>query len=111
NDKQRGKIFRHLASRLFQSFENPSLHTSPTHACNLLTIHLAEAGSSIEGCEPETTKLKEMLSEFFTLRKFTNTVNGLPKCGTDLPGHPLQDISSAVVTGEAIRVIKKLKLR
>ncbi len=111
NDKQRGKIFRQLASRLLRSFENPPHAASPAHSCNLMAIHLAEAGSTIEGCEGETAKLKEILSEFFTLRAFTNTVNGLPKCGTDIPASSSQDISSAVVIGEAIRVIKKLKLR
>jgi predicted glycogen debranching enzyme len=111
NEKQRGKVFRQLASRLLRNLQNPTLHTSPTHVCNLMAIHLAEAGSTIEGCEAETENLKEVISELFTLRKFTDTVDGLPKCGIGIPVHTPRDISSALVTGEAIRVVKKLKLR
>ncbi len=111
NDRQRELIFRQLASRVLASYDKPSLHDLPAHTCNLMTIYLVEAGSAIESCNEETAKLKEILVRLFMLYEFTNSVSGLPGCGSDLTEHSPRDISSAVVTGEAIRIIKKLKLR
>ena len=108
---QREKIFRLLAAQLFDSLRTPSLHAEPDHACNLTAIYLAEAGSSLPSCEEETEKLRDMLIKLFTLREFTECVNGLPTCGVSENEHYPRDISAAVVAGESIRIIRKLKFR
>ncbi len=109
--EEKEKIFRNLARRLLDSLAKPELHTDPGHACNLMAIRLFESGSGKEPLKAEAAKLKEMLTELFTLHGYTNCVNGLPRCGVDsIEQHPC-DLSSSVVTGEAIRIIKGLKLR
>ena len=110
-DEQKEKLFRELSSRLLGSLDKPELHTGQGHACNLMAIYLAEYGSSMESCKEEAAKLKEILTEIFTLHGYTNCVDGLPRCGVDTTEHHPQDISTSLVTGEAIRLIKKLKLR
>ncbi len=110
-DEQKEKLWRYLSSRLLDSLDKRELHTGPGHACNLMAIYLAESGSYMDSCREEAAKLKEILTEMFTLHGFTNCVNGLPRCGIDATEHYPQDISTSLVTGEAIRVIKKLKLR
>ena len=110
-DKQKEKLFKDLSTRLLDSLGKPELHTGSGHACNLMAIYLTESGSSMDSCKEETAKLKDMLTELFTLHRYTNCVDGLPKCGIDATEHHPQDISTSVLTGEAIRIIKKLKLR
>lgn len=111
SEQQRETIFKQLTIRFLSSLNDPGLHSAPGHACNLMAIYLAEAGSGMDSCKEETLELKGILTEMFTLHGFTNCVNGLPKCGIDLTEHNPQDLSSSIVTGEAIRIIKKLKLR
>ncbi len=109
--KQKEIVFRNISSRFLESLGGQHLHAMPGHSCNLLIIYLAEAGSAFEAFNEENMKLRELLTQLLTLREFSNCVDGLPRCGLDLSeGHP-QDVSSAVVVGEAIRVIKKLKLK
>lgn len=108
---QKEKIFRKLAHRLLDSFGDHAQHALPGHSCNLMAIRLYEAGTGNESCKEETVRLKEILTELFTLHGYTNCVNGLPRCGVDSTEHHPGDISCSVVTGEAIRLIKRLKLR
>ena len=110
-ERQKEEVFRRLSSRLLDSLGKPELHAGPGHACNLMAIYLTESGSTFDSCAEETAKLREVLTELLTLHEFTNCVNGLPRCGIHHAGHYPRDVSTSVVTGEAIRVIKKLKLR
>lgn len=109
--EQREKIFRQLAPRLSRTFDTSSPHSKPDHACNLTAIYLVEAGNSLTVCKQDTLIIREKLTRLFTLHEFTNCVDGLPRCSIVGSTHIPLDISSSVVTGEAIRVIKKLRFR
>ncbi len=109
--EQREKVYRQLAPQLMRMFETTSLHSSPGHECNLAAIYLAEAGNSLTSCKEETLEIREKLTQLFTLHEFTNCVDGLPLCSAGGDGPFPTDVSSSVMTGEAIRVIKKLRFR
>ena len=111
NARQREEIFKSLVTQFLDSYGKPHPHSVPAHACNLMAIYLAEAGAMLESHRDETSKLGELLTELFTLHDFTNCLNGLPRCTLDPTESNPQDLSSSVVTAEAIRVIKKLKFR
>jgi predicted glycogen debranching enzyme len=108
---QRRSVFKSLCARFLDSISKPHKHAIPSHSCNLLLIYLTEAGSGIEACEEETARLKEMVSRLLTIQEYTNCVDGIPRCGLDLTEHNPQDLSSSIVTGEAIRIIQRLKLK
>lgn len=107
---QREKIFRQLVPRLLESLQKQTLHVGSGHGCNLTALYLAEAGSTMVNCKEETAGLKDVLVQLFTMRDFTSCVNGLPMCGYGQNEHNPQDLCSSVVAGEAIRIIKKLKM-
>jgi predicted glycogen debranching enzyme len=110
SEEQKTKICQKLVSRFSESYESNDAHNSPQHSCNLVAIYLLEASRQLKDCEKESGDMKWYTEKMLTLQGFTNCVNGLPKCGSSAFRYD-QDISSAVVAGEAVRLIKKLKLR
>lgn len=111
SEEQRTMVCKTLVSKFLDSFNNHSIHNSPDHACNLVAIYLTEASSEIKDCESEFGHMKWYVMKLFGLQGFTNCVSGLPKCGTGVLEHYPRDLSSSVMAGEAIRLIKKLKLK
>ncbi len=106
NEEQRSKVCRILVGRFMATYEDQHTHEMPNHDCNLVAIYLTEASSKMKDCRDEFGKMKEFVRKLLTLERFTNCTSGLPKCGNDkIERHP-QDLSSAVVVGEAIRLIK-----
>ncbi len=110
NEEQKAKICRMLVTKFLDSYANKGTHVSPHHSCNLAAMYLLEASSQLNGCEKEFGSMKWYIEKLFTLQEFTICVDGLPKCGNSAFEYP-QNISSSMVTAEAIRLIKKLKLR
>ncbi|MFZ1081340.1 MAG: glycogen debranching enzyme N-terminal domain-containing protein [Candidatus Kryptoniota bacterium] len=111
DEEQRSKVCKILVAKFLDSFGNHSAHNSPHHACNLAAIYLTEASSQMKDCERELGSMKWYIKKLLSLEEFTNCVDGLPKCGNVGFGRNLQDISSAVVAGEAIRLVKKLQMK
>lgn len=109
-EEERTKICQVLVSKFLEFYGNKDAHNSPDHACNLAAIYLAEASRQVRGCEKEFGNMKWYIEKLLAQQGFTDCVNGLPKCGSFAFQHS-QDISSSVVTAEAIRLIKKLKLK
>ncbi len=111
NEAQRSKLCKILTSKFFRTVDSQSAHESPNHACNLVAIYLTEATSQLKDCADEFERLKEFLEKLLGLQDYTNCVSGLPKCGKDATEHYPQNLSSSVMAGEAIRIVKKLKLK
>jgi len=110
DEEEKTKICRLLVSKFSESYGNRDAHKSPRHACNLAAIYLLEASRQLKGCEREVGNMKWFVEKLFGMEDFTNCLDGLPKCGNGTSALA-QDISSSLVTAEAIRLIKKLKLR
>jgi hypothetical protein len=110
-ESQRTIICKTLAKKFLNSYSNPKSHSSPHHACNLVAIYLTEASSQLGDCAQEFSNMKWYIKKLLSLEDFTNCINGLPECGAT--GHVPNrvDVSSAVVVGEAIRIVKELKLK
>ncbi len=109
-EEERTKICRVLVSKFLELYGNKDAHKSPGHACNLAALYLLEASRQVKGCEKEFGDMKWYIDKLLPLQGFTNCVNGLPKCGSSSVNRQ-EDISSSVVTAEAIRLVKKLKLK
>ena len=109
-EEEKTKLCRVLVSRFVELYGNNNAHKSPGHSCNLAALYLFEASRQLKDCEKEFGSMKWYIEKLLALQGFGNCVNGLPKCGGSTPECP-QDISSSLVTAEAIRLIKKLKLR
>jgi glycogen debranching enzyme len=106
-EEEKTKICRILVSKFLGLFGNTDAHSCPDHSCNLAAIYLLEASRQLKGCKKQSGDIKRYIEKLLALQSFTNCVDGLPRCGAV---EHSQDISSSVVTAEAIRVIKKLKL-
>ncbi len=111
NEQQREMVFKQLYARFIGSLETPASHTDISHDCNLLGVYLAEGGSLLPNCQEQTKRLKEFITDLAALHGYTTTVNALSTCGLNEVESSGGNISSAVVTGETIRVIKRLKLK
>ncbi|MCL5268750.1 MAG: glycogen debranching enzyme N-terminal domain-containing protein [Bacteroidetes bacterium] len=109
-EEQRSKVCKALVRRFLHNYADERTHEAPNHDCNLAAIYLTESSSQLEGCKEEYEKMKEFVGGLLRLERFSNCVSGLPKCGNDRAERRPQDISSSVVVGESIRLIKKLKL-
>ncbi len=107
---QKSKVCAKLVPRFLNSFENEVGHSLEGHACNLTALYLLEAASQAESCKEEFADMKHFADKLLTLQGFTNCVNSLPKCPNSGSGITL-DMSSALVTAEAIRLVKKLNLK
>lgn len=111
DEEQRSRICRALVSRFFDLYGDQSSHDSSHHSCNVEALYLLEASSQLKGCEKEVGNMKWYIEKLFAQKEFTNCVNGIPKCGYAGFGQSRRDISSAIAVGEAIRLIKKLRLK
>ncbi len=111
DEEQKSKVCRALVSRFFDLYGDQSSHDSSHHSCNLDALYLLEASSHLKGCEKEVGNMRWYIDKLFAQKEFTNCVNGIPKCGYTGVGQSRRDISSAIAVGEAIRLIKKLKLK
>lgn len=107
NEEQGARVCKILVDRYLETYEDQHTHELPNHNCNLVAIYLTEASSKIKGCREEFAKMKGFVRKLLTLEEFTNCTSGLPKCGNDTTERHPQDLSSAVVVGEAIRLIKR----
>ena len=110
-EEEKARACRILVGEFLASSSDEKAHDSPGHACNLVALYLAEACSGLKECESEFMQMKVIVEPLLSLAGGTNCVNGLPKCGNDMMEHYPKDLSSAVVAGEAIRIVKKLKLK
>jgi predicted glycogen debranching enzyme len=110
NEEQKTRVCRVLVSKFLDFYGNKDAHRSPNHACNLAAIYLLEASRQVKDCEKEFGNMRWYIEKLLALQEFTSCVDGLPKCGSSAFEHS-QDVSSSMVTTEAIRLIKKLKLK
>ena len=108
---QLSRICKILTTKFLKSVGTQSTHDLSHHSCNLVAIYLTEATSQLRDCTDEFERLKEFLEKFIGLQDYTNCVSGLPKCGNNATEHYPQNLSSAIMAGEAIRVVRKLKLK
>jgi len=110
DEENKIKVCQVLVSKFLEFYGNKNAHRSTDHACNLAAIYLLEASRQVKRCEKEFGNMKWYIEKLLAQQGFTDYVNSLPKCGSSAMERP-QDISSSVVTAEAIRLIKKLKLK
>ncbi len=111
SDEQSSTVCRALVDRFLRNFEDEHTHSVPGHSCNLAAIYLTEASGRMKTCGKEFKKMDAFVRGLLRLERFSDCVNGLPKCGNDRADRTPQDISSAVVVAEAIRLIGKLNLQ
>ncbi len=111
NEGQRTLVCKSLVSKFLDSLDSHSIHDSLHHECNLVAMYLTEACNEVKDCEGEFGHLKWYIVKLFGLQEFTNCVSGLPKCGMSVIERYPRNLSSSVMAGEAIRLIKKLKLK
>ncbi len=108
--EERSTVCKALVRRFLDTFGDERAHEIPDHSCNLAAIYLTESSSQSDGCGEELKKMKDLVGGLLRLDRMSNCVSGLPKCGNDRAERHPQDISSATVVGEAIRLIKKINL-
>ncbi len=111
SELQKTKICKAMASRFIHGFDSGAQPPASDSSCNLAIVYLAEATGDLKECAEEFNLLKGILEKLFTGQAYTDCLNGFPKCWSQTKSADPQNISSSVMAGEAIRLIKKFKLK
>lgn len=111
DEDQQVAISRNLVEIFLQTRNEESIHTGMDHSCNLVGMYLTEATSKFKSCGQEFERMLVFFEDLVSNQDLTNCVDGIQKCGTDSMRERPQDISSAIMVAEAIRLVKDLKLK